>query len=718
MVKRLLLLSVAIAALSGLGGLAQSPAGQGAGQMPPEIQERLLQMSGGAAEAVARGLGLTELAGKPLDEEAGPPGRERSPGRRDVAIAASLSPENEPTVAANPEDRVKLVAGSHRGSVCVVYSSSDGGATWTSGSAMPLRTGATCSDPVLAYAPDGTRVYYAYMDIRQTVSSGPTGTFVTRDFDIVVSSSDDNGATWSAPVTALDADPSTIRTSPPPQTITETGFSYDKPWVGTAVDGDDSDFVYVSATRFRDGAPGLPPSAIAFVRSSDRGFTWTSPTILDSGSDAAPSTPAVVVQGSRPAGGLDGEVLVAWYHSGPDGFLNGLFQIRTRRSGDHGASWDPISAAATELYEARFFLGPLDFYRRYWPVMMPDVEIDSGGEAHIAYTHVPLNLNLPANAASAEQGDIRYIHSSGAPYDVWSMPVTVNDDGPGRAQGFAALKIQHGGAESTVHIIWEDTRLSPNLPTSTPAACFSGPVPTRNCDSPNLFFDVFYARKVPGAGVDWFQNFRLSDSPSIQDFTFSGDYIDLAANDRGRFAVWTDRRDQTSVFASDDDVFGSGWGLIPGEPLFVETYNISMAPCDGLELHGVTYAYTVADVPSTACNAGTNAGPGVTNNIQAPNIEGSAAGVLRLRFKVPTGTFGFGVAQNTGIVPQIVTVDLFRPGIGELREELTLTETRDPTFVGGRFEYEGPAVSEVTIRFTSPATRFAIDNVTYRYRGQ
>lgn len=368
----------------------------------------------------------------------------------------------------------------------------------------------------------------------------------------------------------------------------DPGFVYDKPWIGTARDTAESEFVYVTATRFRQFATGLPPNAIAFAKSADRGISWSSPTILDSGVDAAPGTSASVVQGSRPTGGSDVEVQVAWYHSGSDGFLNGQFQIRTRRSPDNGATWDPLVVAASELYELRFWLGPFDFYRRWWPAMMPDVEIAPGGGAHIAYTYSPLNLNLAANVGSNEQGDIRDITSGGPPYDDWSAPITVNDDGPGRAQGFAALNLQPGGA-SMLHLVWEDTRLAPNLPTSTPAACFGS---AQNCDSPNLFYDVFYARRGPGKATGLSENVRFSDVLAIQDFVFAGDYIDLAVNDRLVYAIWTDRRDQ-----------------------------------------------------------GTFNGPGVTNNIQAPNIEGTSAGVLRLEFDKPTRRFGFGVAQSSGFAP-------------------------------------------------------------------
>jgi hypothetical protein len=153
------------------------------------------------------------------------------------------------------------------------------------------------------------------------------------------------------------------------------------------------------------------------------------------------------------------------------------------------------------------------------------------------------------------------------------------------------------------------------------------------------------------------------------------------------------------------------------QPIFTETYDdIRPQACEGLDLNGVIYSFTVAGVPSLDCTAGTFVGPGITNDIIPPNIEGTAAGVLHLRFDTPTTEFDFGVALSTIISPQqnAVIVDLFRPGAGVLRQEVLLTATRDPFFVGGRFDYSGPAVQTVTIHFASgPFSRFVMDNVTY-----
>src|SRR5262249_51868552 len=92
----------------------------------------------------------------------------------------------------------------------------------------------------------------------------------------------------------------------------------------------------------------------------------------------------------------------------------------------------------------------------------------------------------------------------------------------------------------------------PTRPNSTQSECFGQGI----CNSSNLQYDVFYARKVPGH-AGFFDNFRVSDTSSIVQFDFIGDYIGLAGNQTELFAVWTDRRNRTSIFQTDNDVFGS-----------------------------------------------------------------------------------------------------------------------------------------------------------------
>lgn len=490
-------------------------------QVPESFKERVKLFSGMPMLLTAETLGITEIAGKDLTLGGSPPGKAKAKKLKDVGIGIDpVVHENEPTVVANPKNKKKLVAGSHAfpmpgGIRCVAYTSSDRGATWSAPIVMPSLAGlnSSHSDPVLAYAPDGSRVYYAYMDIK-----------FGNDYDIVVSYSDDDGQTWNGPIIALDGIPGL--------------FVYDKCWIGTHIDESQDNWVYVTATQF--DFFGINPDHIAFARSGDKGMTWSSSATLI---DAALSP--LVVQGSRPAGGMGGDVIVAYYHSSSDGWLNGAFEIRIAYSSDNGATFNAPVTAVLDEFELPFWLGPYASYHRWWGGMFPDIEFDHSGRAHIVYTHDP-DENLPypwAYSLTPEDGDIRYITSIGPPYGAgsWSAPVTINDDGTGSAQGYAALEPQHNGKSSMLHAIWEDHRFTP---------------------ADNLYYDIFYSRKVPGQGVGWSSNFRVSEVSSINDYIFIGDYNDCAANHTAVFCVWTDRRHQTTIYAYEDNIFGSR--IIPG----------------------------------------------------------------------------------------------------------------------------------------------------------
>jgi hypothetical protein len=471
--------------------------------------------------------------------------------------------ENEPTVVAHPRDEDLLVAGSHSISAetvnCVAYFSRNKGSTWSAPIVMAqLTPDSFCSDPVLAYAPDGRRVYYAYMDIKFSESivgdpQDPDLITLTSDLDVVVSHSDNGGRRWSRPVVALNGDPSSVTFDPETGALVDfdPGFDFDKPWIATHLPARSQldqlrRRVYVSATRFDTFHPGFA-CAIVVTSSANRANSWRAPVELESsgGDCGAP----VLVQGSRPSAGPGRQVLVAWYNSGVDGPFQGGFKIRTAFSSS-GTRWRRPVTAVRDSFEAPFFLGPFAFYHRWFGTMFPDIEIAQDGRAHLVYTHDPeengFTFNkvfFPEVSTTAEDGDIRYIRSAHQPFGSWSAPVTLNDDGLVRAQGYPALETSQGhDGKTTLHVLWEDHRRSPEGPTD----------PARFGESSNLFYDIFTTSRRPGRG--WSRNSRVTDKRSISDFFFIGDYFDLTTSgDDLVFGIWTDRRHQTSIGAHLDE---------------------------------------------------------------------------------------------------------------------------------------------------------------------
>jgi hypothetical protein len=475
----------------------------------------------------------------------------------DVAIANDPSVlEIRPSLVTSPRRQdvvVMAYAGSGFSSApglrCFVSASFDRGQRWSESLRLPMISPTSeCGAPALAYSPDGKYLYAAYQDQRSTTTFLTEDGSIVRsesDTDIVVTRSSDEGRTWTKPVLGLDgaAGSMTYRCTPayPNGCVAidwTAGSSFERPSLAAGADGCAESSVYVAATQFPENDLAAPPTTIVVARSLNRGTTWGSPRALDAGQAGSP---AVITQGPRVATGPRGEVLVAWYHSGIDGPRFGVFEIRVRRSGNGGATWDPIVAAAAGELETAFSLGSRP-YKRWWTTMFPAVVIDRDGRAHVVYTQDPEPL-----ADTAEEGDIRYVSSPCPPYTSWSLPADVNDDGLGRAQGFASLATRRHGHTTIVEAVWEDTRLAPDS------------VPGLTASQARLFlYDVFHARLTPALGPEWSANRRVSDVSSVQNAANTNDRTALTSNDSGLvFAVWSDRRSKTGPTDRGDDLVGS-----------------------------------------------------------------------------------------------------------------------------------------------------------------
>ena len=250
---------------------------------------------------------------------------------------------NETTIAVNPTNSRYLVAGANdeqrqppcgpgpvRGpsasqSDCSffnnvgtsgVYTSADGGLTWTNRGLLDDQASWAASpfvsdgDPVLAYGPKpdtsvasgfsyahGARVYYATLASYRD-NAGPYPANKAPEYN-AVSYSDDNGATWSTPVLSSTKD-------------NPNNFN-DKEWLAVDDDADSPHFgnVYVSWTSFRSASSGNEP--VFVTRSTDGGRSF------DSGNQLSPAGNNGTGngrQGSYVITGPDGSVYVAFEQAG------------------------------------------------------------------------------------------------------------------------------------------------------------------------------------------------------------------------------------------------------------------------------------------------------------------------------------------------------------------------------------------------------------------
>jgi hypothetical protein len=259
----------------------------------------------------------------------------------DATARFPTNKQNEPSVAVNPTDSRLLIAGSNdeqrqprcgpgpvRGpnadandcsffpnvGTSGVYTSSDGGAHWrnrgllddqASWRSLPIgRRLVSDGDPVIVYGPkpdgrggygyaNGARAYYAtlasYADNAGTYPAAKAPGYVA------VSTSDDNGTTWSAAVLVTTKDnPNDFNDK---ESIWVDNLA-SSPWFGR---------VYVSWTEFRSASSGSEPVMVSV--SADAGRSFTPPKQL---SPAGNNGTGNGRQGSAVRSGPDGTVYVAW----------------------------------------------------------------------------------------------------------------------------------------------------------------------------------------------------------------------------------------------------------------------------------------------------------------------------------------------------------------------------------------------------------------------
>src|SRR2546428_1952836 len=214
----------------------------------------------------------------------------------------------------------------------VSYVSADQGTDWSAPSFLPLSKGndTFASDPALGVDRAGT-FYYSFLSLAAS-SSGS----VTRD-DLVVATSTD-GVHWTNHVAV--------------QRKTFTGASsvvseiYDKEYlaVGPNKNIPSLDTVYVTYTDFTEFCLSSCKvnSTITQVHSTNSGISWSSPVAASpTATSPASSMTGRVITGSMPAVASNGNLYVAYFDTGTNGFLNASASIMITRSINGGTSFLP-----------------------------------------------------------------------------------------------------------------------------------------------------------------------------------------------------------------------------------------------------------------------------------------------------------------------------------------------------------------------------------------
>jgi hypothetical protein len=467
---------------------------------------------------------------------------------------------NEPSIAVNPLNANLLVAGANdeqrqppcgpgsvRGDVPAsdcsffpgvgtdgFYTSSNGGTSWINRgllpgySEFPGEPGTLVSDgdPRIVYGPapdangsfagarmqdafvNGARVYYG--GIASFAANAAKGNQVPEVLG--VSSSDDNGVTWSDPVIAAKGN----------------GFLFNDHEDVWADKNPASPFfgrVYASFTHFRGSAFTFFAEPIRVTFSDDGGRTWSNPTQI---SPAHNNNTVGGRQDSTVRTGPDGTVYVAW----DDGDINGNKQV-VAISHDGGVSFSrpikvaPLSGITDPIPGANFRDGSY-----------PSLAVDQRAGSHTLYDAWAENVNGVGKILVAKSTD------GGS---TWSTPVVASRTSDGYAF-FQGLDIAPNGR---VDLGYQALKARSSSTYGTG----------------NARINSFYTQSTDG--VNWSTSVKVTTvasdpAASAQnnlERQFWGDYNTLVSNNANAWFIYTDSRNGEGcapVDAFQHGVDGSG----------------------------------------------------------------------------------------------------------------------------------------------------------------
>jgi hypothetical protein len=377
--------------------------------------------------------------------------------------------------------------------------STDGGATWTDGGKLPASAGGDAGDPVLARNNTTGRIYFATL--------GSTNPDVIQVFR-----SDNNGASWQAPVNG-----------------TPSGSSEDKEWI--TVDnfpGSGNGNVYLVARNFGAG------NGIYFTRSTDDGTTF------------GPNGGTLIVAGNQGAFVTVGPghvVYVFWYAGAT---------LQVRKSTDQGVTFAaPVQVASGLIGGTNGDLGLTGLRQGTGSFSL----FRTNEFPHAAVNPVSGNIYVTFDnkGTGTDKAEIFFVQSTNGGA-TWSAPVKVNDDATATDQWMPTVAVSPTGDKLGIFYYSRQEDTANN----------------------NLFKRYGRIATISGGTVTFTPSFAVSDTASLPEFgrdsvvnsTYMGDYDQVYATSDAFHMVWSDNRSNLPGGAprKDPNVYYNRVTLTPPTP--------------------------------------------------------------------------------------------------------------------------------------------------------
>ena len=453
--------------------------------------------------------------------------------------------QNEPSIAVNPTDSSHLVAGANDeqlqppcgpGTVrglsapandCSffpgvgtdgVYTSSDGGTTWANQGLLPgfSDNGGSLQsdgDPRIAYGPNpgsdgnfnaerssdsfvnGARVYYA--GLAEFASGASNGNQAPEL--LTVSTSDNNGASWSNPVIAANGH----------------GYKFndhEDVWADKKPTSPFFGRVYVSWTEFRGSAFTFFAEPIAVAYSDDGGKTWTKPNQIT----AAHNNGIGGRQSSTVRTAPNGDVYVAWLDTDPK--LGDVQEFAVSHNGGVSFTRPKVVAQYTPLADP-----------------IPGANFRDGNDPSLA---IAPNGNVYVAFSDAAGGSGRIVvRRSTNGGTTWSTVFTSPT-----SDGYAFFQGLDAAPNGRVDLAYQALKATS----------------TSTYGTGNATIDSYYASSTNG--TSWSGTTKVSSASSDPAASaqnnlarqFWGDYNTLASTNENAFFIYTDSRNGAGCTAVDN----------------------------------------------------------------------------------------------------------------------------------------------------------------------